>query len=112
MKARCLLLLCLILILVLWFQSSCSADTCPTCGGTGTIVCTQCGGTGIAEWVDVHGQPGAYGCEACGGVRGSPWPGTTGYGTGKKGSGYITCPTCGGSGLGGKALQKRQGLPR
>jgi len=73
-------------------------DQCPTCQGQGTIPCPACNGTGIAGYVDVHGQQGAYGCERCGGVRGSPFPGDPGYGTGRAGSGRITCPTCGGSG--------------
>ena len=40
----------------------------------------------------VHGQEGWYGCEYCGGVRGNL------DGTGKNGTGRITCPTCGGRG--------------
>ncbi|MFH0732347.1 MAG: hypothetical protein V2A72_05450 [Candidatus Omnitrophota bacterium] len=73
---------------------SCFADTCHECGGTGNISCPDCGGSGISEWTTIHGEDAAYGCEACGGVRGDPM-----YGTGSQGSGYINCPTCGGRGF-------------
>jgi hypothetical protein len=69
-----------------------SLEPCPTCHGKGTIVCPGCGGSGIAGRTTINGQPAAYGCERCGGVRGDPM-----QGTGRPGTGRIICPTCGGS---------------
>ena len=88
----------MIVFFTAWLAPVSFAAICPACGGKGQITCPACKGTGIAGYVNVHGQQGAYGCERCGGVKGSPVPGTPGYGTGKKGAGHITCPTCGGSG--------------
>jgi len=74
-----------------------SGDICPTCGGRGVIeaVCPFCGGLGYIPAGTIHGQPAAYGCEACGGVRGDPSRGTGRQGTGKF---EQVCPTCGGTG--------------
>jgi len=84
------------LFLVGWLSLS-SGDVCPTCRGRGVIeaTCPVCGGLGYFQAGFIHGQPVAYGCEACGGVRGDP-----SQGTGRPGTGRIIqeCPTCGGTG--------------
>jgi len=84
------------LFFVGWLPLS-SGDVCPTCRGRGVIeaTCPVCGGLGYFQAGFIHGQPAAYGCEACGGVRGDP-----SQGTGRPGTGRISqeCPDCGGSG--------------
>ena len=57
----------------------CEADTCPDCGGSGTVTCPDCGGSGVIEEVG-----GTIFCPNCGGDE--------------PGSGDVTCSTCGGSG--------------
>ena len=58
------------------------ADTCPDCGGSGTVTCPECGGSGILD----DGRDG-YGCPNCGGDD-----------INEAGSGEVACSTCGGSG--------------
>jgi hypothetical protein len=66
------------------------ADPCPACHGTGR--CPSCGGAGFIPAGMAHGQPAAYGCEACGGRRGNPFSGPPG------GPGTGRCRNCNGTG--------------
>lgn len=73
---------------------------CPTCGGKGTITCSRCGGYG---WFSTYDCDAPTACSACGGYGyGEYTPNgasfNTYYSNGRKGSGRMTCPTCGGRG--------------
>ena len=77
-----------------------AGNICPTCNGTGKVRCSKCGGKGTyyVEANDPYGSETKLGCSRCGG-KGScdpafdfPFPGF------RRGSGRMTCPTCGGSG--------------
>ena len=70
------------------------ADVCPDCKGEKTTVCTACGGAGYIAAPPANGLPAAWGCTACGGVRGDPYNGPPG----SPGTGRISCPTCTGTG--------------
>ena len=74
-----------------------TGSICPTCGGKGTIQCSRCRGNG-SYWWDSYGNyvDGESGCERCGGYGVISSDGTP-YGF-RRGSGRVTCPTCGGSG--------------
>ena len=74
-----------------------SGNECQRCGGSGKITCSKCSGKGyVGEYTPADGYMPAYtytvGCRKCGGY---------GYLEGdnyRRGSGQVTCPTCGGSG--------------
>ena len=74
-------------------------NICPTCGGSGKIKCSKCGGHGFtSDWHDdgLVEWGGQYGCKKCGGGGAMTSDGDDG--SFRKGSGSVTCPTCGGSG--------------
>jgi hypothetical protein len=71
------------------------SEVCPDCGGTGTFICWYCGGSGIVEEGD-----GTYTCEVCGG-SGYSWCGLCGGSGYIGGENWVSCPTCGGSGYEG-----------
>lgn len=74
-------------------------NICPTCNGTGRVRCSACGGKGYVSY-PVRSMDIAYeGCRRCGGsgYDDQGWFETQGTGI-NRGSGKMTCPTCGGSG--------------
>ncbi len=69
-----------------------SGNVCPTCNGTGKVICSKCRGKGY--YLETRGEPSNHGCPKCGGsgVEASTFSDL------RKGTGKMTCPTCGGSG--------------
>jgi len=66
---------------------------CSNCNGTGKMICPKCNGDGYYESGGYY-----YGCETCGGG------GVTGYAFKltkevTKGSGFVTCKKCSGTGV-------------
>ena len=94
-------------LMLLGASATARAERCAACQGTGSIPCPRCNGTGVEEWTSIHGQPAAYGCERCGGVRGDPM-----QGTGRPGRGHIPCPACGGRGSTQTSPAESPPLPR
>ena len=68
---------------------------CPKCNGTGKVKCTKCGGRGF-----YFGGDSPIGCSGCGGSGYVGYPDLPNYPPmgGRKGSGKMTCPDCGGTG--------------
>ncbi len=86
-------------------QVTVEGSLCSTCNGTGMATCPSCGGKGFNTKV-IYGEFGEryeeyYGCTKCGGfgVQYSDGliDGLTERGF-RKGSGRISCPSCGGTG--------------
>ncbi len=67
-----------------------AGNICPTCKGTGKIVCRKCHGNGYLDAPGAMTMMGRFGCPSCGGAEYGAW---IKYGKGKQ-----TCPTCHGKG--------------
>lgn len=67
-----------------------AGNICPTCHGTGKIVCRKCHGKGYIDMPGAMTMMGRFGCPACGGAESGAWI--------KFGKGKQTCPTCHGKG--------------
>ncbi len=64
-----------------------AGNICPTCNGKGKVKCTKCHGRGL---ITEYNNDNPSCCTKCGGSGNM-------YG-GRRGSGRMTCPTCGGDG--------------